>query len=735
MSQDEDQPKPAEAAPGHTGESSAKPGTRKRRYRGKKFGRYTLLQRIAHGGMGEIFLARQSGHGGFSKLVAIKRILSHYSDDDDHVRMFFDEAKLQSILNERHIVQIYDMGKVGEHLFICMEYVHGISMRRLIRRLRKREEVIHPAYACELMEQVCRGLSYAHNVSNSQGQKLQIVHRDINPQNLLISFDGELKIIDFGIAKSEMSEVQTESGTLKGKFTYMSPEQGSGLPLDRRSDIFSVGICLYELLTGVNPFKRSNLVLSLAAIQQEEPAPLNIHRSDLAFLEPVLKLSLEKNKENRFQDCADLAEALQNLVRTGKCGSPPQPMNEWMKSLFKEEIEEHLSLLEQMGSTSEIALHSGPAIARTTSSPLVEAAHQNFADDDTNSHQERIPDSKQVSEDEDNSRSDISVSELFKREESDSAISQVAGKRPGTDTTKTGIQMVQQPPMLAPENNAVQMASFVSSIGPGVGAGLFLGALFVLLFWAVRPASEPAPQTVEETTGLVATLDATEDAPQQAIQPPPTQAAEAAQPKTELVSSEEPAPDAAATPNPTQNAAAADAVQAPATAPPASGENESKIRESSPKAVSSSKRPAKSNRKPSSKSASRKGATKNNAASKKPAQQIGKLSMRASGGYKFSGKTFSKKTSGALVIRKSSVKYLRVRGSDKPFQIDLKVREKNNKLFFAIKSSPWSIVQVNDRSHGKSPTTFSISPESTVRVLLKNPKSGSVKLSFKWTLQ
>jgi serine/threonine protein kinase len=322
---------------------------------GQPFGRYTLLRRLASGGMGEIFLAKQGGQGGFSKVVAIKRILAHYKEDDDHVRMFFDEAKLQALLSDRHIVQIYDMGEIDDHLFIAMEYVHGVSWRKLLERVAAEGKKIHPAHAVDLAVQVARGLSYAHNVKGSHGEPLNVVHRDINPQNIIVSFDGEVKVIDFGIAKSDINDVHTATGTLKGKFAYMSPEQGSGEKLDRRSDIFSFGICLWELLGGKNPFKRGNVVASLAAIQNEPHTKIGSLRRDCRAFDPIVDKALAKDAERRYGDCSEIAEDLVELYASGKLPEPEQPLAMWLPSLFAEEIEDHLALLDRVGAGQSLS--------------------------------------------------------------------------------------------------------------------------------------------------------------------------------------------------------------------------------------------------------------------------------------------------------------------------------------------------------------------------------------------
>jgi len=264
-----DEPEDSAAAP-----SALRPSSQPLPEKERGFGRYTLLRRLAYGGMGEVFLARQGGAGslaGVAKLVVVKRILGHMRRDDKHRRMFLDEARLQALLNNPHVVQIYDMGEEDGHIFLAMEHVLGPSWRMIVDRMRRLRTWVPLAHVCSMVSQAARGLSYAHNLIDVSGAPLRIVHRDINPHNVLVSYDGEVKIIDFGIAKSELQEGNTETGTIKGKFNYMSPEQSAAHKLDNRSDIFTLGICLQELLTNENPFRRPNVVLSLEAIQKEAP--------------------------------------------------------------------------------------------------------------------------------------------------------------------------------------------------------------------------------------------------------------------------------------------------------------------------------------------------------------------------------------------------------------------------------------------------------------------------------
>jgi len=214
-----------------------------------KFGKYYLLERINVGGMAEIFKAKSFGEAGFERLVAIKRILPSVAEDHEFITMFVDEAKLAGQLTHPNIAQIFELGKVNETYFIALEYVAGRDLRAVFERVKKRNERVPIPMACYCVMKLCEGLDYAHNKKDAAGRNLDLVHRDVSPQNILLSWDGDVKLIDFGIAKAASKSSRTQAGILKGKFGYMSPEQVRGQKVDRRSDVFAAGIVLYELLT------------------------------------------------------------------------------------------------------------------------------------------------------------------------------------------------------------------------------------------------------------------------------------------------------------------------------------------------------------------------------------------------------------------------------------------------------------------------------------------------------
>src|SRR5215831_17393005 len=312
------------------------------------FGKYYLLERINVGGMAEVFKAKTFGVEGFERLLAVKRILPNIAEDEEFITMFIDEAKIAVQLQHANIAQIFDLGKVDESFFIALEYVHGRDMRSIFDRMRNKGESLPIAMACYVTMQVCEGLDYAHNKRDGQGQELNLVHRDISPQNVLCGYDGEIKLIDFGIAKAAGKASKTQAGILKGKFGYMSPEQVRGLPIDRRSDIFSVGIVLYELLTNERLFVGESDFSTLEKVRNVEIMPPSSYNKKIPEeLERIVLKVLAKDPEDRYQNAIDLHDDLQALLHSIGQFYSRKDLSAWMKKIFAAEIEEDSAKLEQ----------------------------------------------------------------------------------------------------------------------------------------------------------------------------------------------------------------------------------------------------------------------------------------------------------------------------------------------------------------------------------------------------
>src|SRR5438105_5402153 len=267
-----------------------------------RFGKYPLLERIAVGGMAEVFVAKSFGAEGFQRLLAIKKILPTLGEDAEFIRMFVDEARLAVQLAHANIVQVLELGKHDESLYIAMEYISGRDLRQLMERFRKRQQPMPLPQACLIVAEVCEALDHAHRKRDAQGRPLGIVHRDVSPQNVLVSFDGEVKLIDFGIAKAESRLQKTQAGILKGKFSYMSPEQVKGDAVDGRSDIFAAGILLWELVCGEKLFTGDSDFAILEKVRQTiVPAPRSVTRTCPELLEKVILKALANDPRERYQ--------------------------------------------------------------------------------------------------------------------------------------------------------------------------------------------------------------------------------------------------------------------------------------------------------------------------------------------------------------------------------------------------------------------------------------------------
>ena len=241
------------------------------------FGKYTLMRRVATGGMAEIFLARQQGAGGFEKDVVLKRLLPVHAENQEFVQMFLDEARIAAHLTHPNIAQIFDLGQVGDDYYIAMEYVHGVDLRRLCSQGIAEGNYLPLHHAVRIIAEVCDALAYAHARTTTYGAPLDIVHRDISPTNVLVTYEGGVKIVDFGIAKAANKISVTKTGQIKGKYGYMSPEQCRGLEIDARSDIFAVGINLYEITLGRRLFRGDTETETIAAIENGIiPAPRSV---------------------------------------------------------------------------------------------------------------------------------------------------------------------------------------------------------------------------------------------------------------------------------------------------------------------------------------------------------------------------------------------------------------------------------------------------------------------------
>jgi serine/threonine protein kinase len=283
----------------------------------QQFGDYTLLERIATGGMAEVFRARAHGLAGFEKIVVIKRVLDSLAKDQEFIDLFVDEAKIAVRLLHVNIVQVFELQEVNQQYYMALEYVHGLDLARLVSRSHTRGP-FPVALALFVIAEVLKALDFAHNRRDEDGEPLNIVHCDISPQNILVSFAGEVKITDFGISRAAFQATSLHD-VIRGKYAYMSPEQVEGKTLDGRSDVFSLGIVLYELLTGRRLFKRENRDETIARVRRAEVPSPRVYRPEVSEdLEAILLRALARRREDRYLRAGEMLEDMGALmVREG----------------------------------------------------------------------------------------------------------------------------------------------------------------------------------------------------------------------------------------------------------------------------------------------------------------------------------------------------------------------------------------------------------------------------------
>ena len=280
-----------------------------------ELGAYVLIEQIAVGGMAEIYLAKTRGVAGFEKFLCLKVIHPNFADDEQFIEMLIDEAKIAVGLNHVNIAQIFDLGHDAKTYFIAMEYIDGADLFKIMRSLSERDVEVPVDTAVFIAQEICTGLDYAHRKRDESGKPLGIIHRDISPQNILISNSGEVKIIDFGIAKAASRSRKTQAGVIKGKYYYMSPEQAWGDQVDHRSDIFSAGIILYEVLTGQMLYLEEDVAVLMEMVRRAEiPRPTRRRPDIPPQLENVVMKALAKRPEDRWQSANDFQVALTGFL-------------------------------------------------------------------------------------------------------------------------------------------------------------------------------------------------------------------------------------------------------------------------------------------------------------------------------------------------------------------------------------------------------------------------------------
>jgi len=328
---------------------------------GKRLGKYEILALLALGGTAEIYLARIGGTAGFEKYVVVKCLHDHLADDPEFVKMFLDEARLAAHLDHSNIVQTMELGQHEGRYYMVMEFLAGLSLAMIVRRAAERlpNSRIPVPLVLNILAQSCAGLHYAHEKAMN-GKALNIVHRDISPQNLVISFEGVVKVVDFGIAKAELRETRTRSGTIKGKFAYMSPEQCVANNVDRRTDVFALGVIGHELLTGRRLFKRTSPYETYQAVIECDVKPPSTF--DLALdpaIDAVIMRATAKDKEARYPTAEAFGDALLGYLHHRGIGSGPGDVSRFFDTYFAQEIDEHSGRMRELISGRDISVEAG----------------------------------------------------------------------------------------------------------------------------------------------------------------------------------------------------------------------------------------------------------------------------------------------------------------------------------------------------------------------------------------
>ena len=309
----------------------------------RDFGKYRLTRRIATGGMAEIFLAHRVETP--DEPLVIKRILSHLTEAEDFVSMFLDEARIAASLDHPNIVRINDIGQIEGRYFLAMEYIPGEDIRSIYNQAYRLQRSLPLSHSIQVVAGAARGLAYAHRATDMAGKSMQLVHRDVSPQNILVTYDGGVKVVDFGIAKAANKVAQTSAGVLKGKYSYMSPEQAMGEGIDHRTDLFALGIILYETTTGTRLFKRENELATLQAIIKCDYKPPHEVVYDYPDgLEEIVLKAITKDPDERYQDGDSFADDLDSFLKDSGLALGREKIGEFMTNLFEDKLEAESTL-------------------------------------------------------------------------------------------------------------------------------------------------------------------------------------------------------------------------------------------------------------------------------------------------------------------------------------------------------------------------------------------------------
>jgi len=298
--------------------------------------------------MAEIYRAKTFDGQGHAHLVAVKRVLAHLAEDEDFIQMLVDEAKIAGLLTHKNIARVYEFARAHGEYFIAMEHVDGKDLRTIMERCRQRKKPMPAQHAAHVAAQIANALDAAHSAEDSSGAPMCIVHRDVSPSNVICAYAGEVKLCDFGIAKATLSKVQTKTGVIKGKVKYMSPEQALGRKLDNRSDIFSLGSCLYEMLTRIPPFTATNEMDLLIKVRDARyRAVADVVPNVPAELEAIADRCLARARTDRYQTAKEAGDALRSFLDTYQPGYSRSHLGRYVRKMFASEIERELRMLEE----------------------------------------------------------------------------------------------------------------------------------------------------------------------------------------------------------------------------------------------------------------------------------------------------------------------------------------------------------------------------------------------------
>src|SRR5215468_8133829 len=301
---------------------------------GARLGRYEVLKHLASGGMADVLLGRTEGIEGFERHVVLKRIKPVHVQDLRFIRMLLDEARVAATLHHQHIVQVHDIGEAAGEYFIAMEYVHGEDVRKILSAAAKTRNHVPLGHAVAIVSAAAAGLHYAHERRGSDKQPLNIVHRDVSPSNILVGYDGSIKVVDFGVATASMRQ-ETRSGSLKGKLSYMSPEQCRGTPVDRRSDVYALGVVLYELATTTRMIKGENDYLVMEQIVKGRISPPQTRRPSLPdALSDIIMRALATDRERRYATADELRLALDQFAASAGLTASSSSIAAYMRQQF-----------------------------------------------------------------------------------------------------------------------------------------------------------------------------------------------------------------------------------------------------------------------------------------------------------------------------------------------------------------------------------------------------------------